>query len=144
MTRRYHYRGTVRHDPAIDAYLRSETGALGEILARLVALVRSAVPGRDELAVHGSPHFCIGGEPFCYVVGYKKHVNIGFCEGRSLSDPEKLLEGTGKDMRHVKLRPGQPFPGAALARMVRDSARRVRARQAADPTGERKVRDERR
>ena len=141
-SRRYRYRGTVRHDPAIDAYVRSEKdGALGRILERLVSLVRSAVPDHDELAVHGSPHFCIESEPFCYVVGYAKHVNLGFCDGTRLSDPESLLEGTGKTMRHVKLRPGSELPGAALSRMIRDSARLVRARQAAD---RREVRDARR
>ncbi len=140
-SRRYRYRGTVRHDPAIDAYVRSEKGALGEILDRLVSLVRSTVPDHDELAVHGSPHFCIESEPFCYVVGYAKHVNLGFCDGTRLSDPEGLLEGKGKTMRHVKLRPGSPLPGAALSRIIRDSARLVRARQAAD---RREVRDARR
>jgi hypothetical protein len=139
--RRYRYRGTVRRDPAIDAYVRSEKGALGEILERLVSLVRSSVPQHDELAVHGSPHFCVESEPFCYVVGYAKHVNLGFCDGSRLADPDGLLEGTGKTMRHVKLRPGLPVPAAALARMIRDSARLVRARQAAD---RREARDARR
>ncbi len=142
--RRYRYRGTVRRDPAIDAYVRSDRGALGDIVARLVAMVRSAVPGHDELAVHGSPHFCIDGEPFCYVVGYKKHVNLGFCDGTRIADPDGLLEGAGKTMRHVKLRPGSTVPGAALSRMIRESARLIRARQAADRKGGREVRDARR
>jgi len=130
--RRYRYRGTLRHDPAIDAYVRSVKGELGALVARLVALVRSNVPGHDELRVHGAPQFCLQGEPFCYVVGYAKHVNLGFCEGTGLPDPEGLLEGTGKTMRHVKLRPGAEFPGKTLSRMVQQAARRVRARQAAD------------
>jgi hypothetical protein len=137
--RRYRYRGTVRHDPAIDAYVASVRGELGAIVARLVALVRSNVPGHDELRVHGAPQFCIDGEPFCYVVGYAKHVNLGFCEGAGLPDPEGLLEGTGKSMRHVKLRSAEKLPGKTLSRMVREAARRLRARQAADgPAGVRK------
>ncbi len=143
-TRRYRYRGTLRHDPAIDAYVQSVTGELGAIVARLVALVRSSVPGHDELRVHGFPQFCIEGEPFCYVVGYARHVNLGFCEGAGLPDPEGLLEGTGKAMRHVKIRPGAEFRGQTLSRMVRDAAKRARARQAAGPAPVKEVRDARR
>ena len=128
-SRRYRYRGTLRHDPAIDAYVGSVKGELGAIVARLVALVRSSAPGHDELRVHGAPQFCIQGEPFCYVVGYARHVNLGFCQGAGLADPEGLLEGTGKAMRHVKIRPGEEFPGKTLSRMVREAARRVRARR---------------
>ena len=143
-TRRYRYHRTVRHDPAIDAYVRSVKGELGALVARLVALVRSNVPGHDELRIHGAPQFCIDGEPFCYVVGYAKHVNLGFCEGAGLRDPEGLLEGTGKAMRHVKIRPGAAFPGKTLSRMVQEAARRVRARQAEGPAPTKEVRDARR
>jgi hypothetical protein len=143
-SRRYRYRGTLRHDPAIDAYIRSVKGEIGAVVARLVALVRSSVPGRDELRVHGAPQFCIEGEPFCYVVGYAKHVNLGFCDGASLPDPDGLLEGTGKAMRHVKIRPGATFPGGTLSRMVQEAARRVRARQSDGPAPSKEVRDARR
>jgi hypothetical protein len=142
--RRYRYRGTLRHDPAIDAYVQTVEGELGAIVARLVALVRSSVPGHDELRVHGFPQFCIQGEPFCYVVGYAKHVNLGFCDGAGLSDPEKLLEGSGKNMRHIKIRPGAKMPGKSLSRMVREAAARARARQAAGPAPLKGVRDARR
>ena len=143
-TRRYRYRRTVRHDPAIDAYVQSVKGELGAIVARLVALVRSTVPDHDELRIHGAPQFCVEGEPFCYVVGYARHVNLGFCEGAGLRDPEGLLEGTGKAMRHVKVRPDAEFPGKALSGMVREAARRVRARQAESPAPVKEVRDARR
>lgn len=126
---------TIRHsnavprDPAVDAYVESRRGPLGETIARLVRAVRAAVPAHDEVVVHGAPWFCVQGEPFCYVVGYSKHVNLGFCEGVLLDDPDGLLEGTGKQMRHVKLSPSREFPGEKLARLVSQSARRVRARQ---------------
>jgi hypothetical protein len=139
---RVRYPGAVRRDPAIDAYVRS-AGPLGETLARLVALVRSSVPAHDEVVFHGAPSFCIGGEPFCYIVGYPRHVNLGFCDGVALSDPAKLLRGKGKFMRHVRLAPGEPLPAAALAHLVSQSARRVRTLQASDPREVGEVRDAR-
>ena len=127
-TRTIRYRGARRRDPAIDVYAASQKGQLGETLTRLVALVRAAVPSHDELVVHGAPWFCIDGEPFCYVVGYTKHVNLGFCEGTRLADPDGLLEGTGKSMRHVKLSPSRPIAPEKLARLIHQSATRVRSR----------------
>ena len=129
-TRSIRYRGASRRDSAIDAYAASQKGPLGETITRLVALVRAAVPSHDELVVHGAPWFCIDGEPFCYVVGYTKHVNLGFCEGTGLEDPDGLLEGTGKSMRHVKLSPSRPTASEKLARLVHQSAARLRSRQA--------------
>ncbi|MFY9551795.1 MAG: DUF1801 domain-containing protein [Thermoanaerobaculia bacterium] len=141
---RVRYPGAARRDPAIDAYARTVEGPLGSTISRLVSLVRSAVPGHDEVLFHGAPSFCIEGEPFCYLVGYPGHVKLGFCDGAALSDPAGLLRGRGKYMRHVRLAPGEPFPTAALAHLVAQSVRRVRARQKADPRGARDVRDARR
>jgi len=41
---------------------------------------------------------------FCYVASYGAHVDLGFPRGATLSDPNRVLEGTGKKMRHIKLR----------------------------------------
>jgi hypothetical protein len=38
---------------------------------------------------------------FDYVNVFKAHVNVGFFQGTALPDPAKLLEGTGKRIRHV-------------------------------------------
>ena len=141
---RIRYSGAVRRDPAIDAYARSVDAPLAVTISRLVSLVRSSVPGHDEVLFRGAPSFCIQGEPFCYLVGYPKHLKLGFCDGTALSDPAGLLRGKGKSMRHVRLAPGEPFPAAALVDLVGQSARRVRARQKADPRGAREVRDARR
>lgn len=43
-------------------------------------------------------------EHFCWIQPNKNHVNLGFNYGAELPDPDKLLEGTGKLFRHVKMR----------------------------------------
>jgi hypothetical protein len=45
-------------------------------------------------------------------------VNVGFFTGASLPDPHKLLEGSGKRMRHVKVRPGETLNTRALERLI--------------------------
>ena len=59
-----------------------------------------------ELLNDGCPVACVKDAPFAYVNVFKSHANVGFFHGSALQDPAKLLEGTGKRMRHVKLRPG--------------------------------------
>jgi len=58
-------------------------------------------------------------------------VNVGFFRGAQLSDAKGLLEGTGKFMRHVKLRPGVTIDAVALEALVRiaylDIKRRLQA-----------------
>jgi Domain of unknown function (DU1801) len=45
-------------------------------------------------------------------------VNVGFFRGAEIADPEELLEGTGKFMRHVKLRPDRDFNAIALTKLI--------------------------
>jgi hypothetical protein len=56
--------------------------------------------------------------PFGYVNSFKSHVNVGFFYGAVLEDPAGLLEGSGKRMRHVKLKPGSELNTAALSDLI--------------------------
>ena len=55
---------------------------------------------------------------FGYVNVFTSHVNVGFFHGAALPDPGRLLQGTGKLMRHVKLRPGTATSAVALSRFI--------------------------
>ncbi len=71
-----------------------------------------------ELLHDGCPVACLGDAPFGYVNVFTSHVNVGFFQGAGLADPARLLQGTGKFMRHVKLRAGTVTDDAALARLI--------------------------
>ena len=43
-------------------------------------------------------------EGYVYILPYKSWVNLGFYKGADLPDPDNLLEGTGKKLRHIKIR----------------------------------------
>jgi len=66
----------------------------------------------------GCPVACLGDAPFGYVNVFTSHVNVGFFHGASLPDPARLLQGAGKYMRHVKLRPGKGVDAAALTKLI--------------------------
>lgn len=71
-----------------------------------------------ELMHDGCPVACLGNAPFAYVNVFTSHVNVGFFQGAALSDPAHLLEGSGKFMRHVKLRPATITNAAALSKLI--------------------------
>lgn len=71
-----------------------------------------------ELLHDGHPTACVGDTAFAYVNAFKAHVNVGFFRGAEIADPDGLLEGTGKYMRHVKLKPGSIIDAAALKTLI--------------------------
>jgi hypothetical protein len=76
----------------------------------------------------GCPVVCIEDAPFGYVNAFRAHVNIGFFFGAFLKDPAKLLDGNGKFMRHMKVRPGDEIDSDALRKLIEGSYLDVKAR----------------
>lgn len=118
----------VRHDPAIEAWMQAHPGELGEIAQHWFTLIRACGDDVRELLHDGHPTACVGDAAFAYVNAFTAHVNVGFFRGAELADPGHLLEGTGKYMRHVKLRPGQQVDRRALAALVETAYRDMLAR----------------
>jgi hypothetical protein len=71
-----------------------------------------------EIFHDGCPVACVGDVPFGYVNAFKAHASVGFFHGAMLLDPAGVLEGTGKHMRHVKLRPGHDVNLTALDALI--------------------------
>jgi len=112
------FNGAVERDPAIDAWMKEHAGELGTIAHRWFEVMRKCGDEVRELLHDGCPVACLGDAPFGYVNVFTAHVNVGFFRGASLPDPGRLLQGTGKFMRHVKLRPGTTTDDAALHRLI--------------------------
>jgi hypothetical protein len=56
-----------------------------------------------------------------YIMPHKKHVNLGFFKGAHLEDPTGLLEGTGKNLRHVKLKQVDAVDTPAIRALLRNA-----------------------
>jgi Domain of unknown function (DU1801) len=120
--------GTMRRDPRIETWFdaldpqRLTVQPWFERMRGLGADVR-------EIFHDGFPVACVGDAPFGYVNAFKAHASVGFFHGDALPDPAGLLEGQGKRMRHVKLKPGAPLDadalGALLAAAYRDIKKRL-------------------
>lgn len=110
--------GAVRRDPAIDDWLCGRGGELGVIAQRWFEAMRDCGDDVRELLHDGHPTACVGNAAFAYVAAFRAHVNVGFFRGAALPDPDGLLEGTGRFMRHVKLGPGRDVDAAALMKLI--------------------------
>jgi hypothetical protein len=122
------FNGAVERDPAIDAWMKANAGELGAIAHRWFEVMRNCGDEVRELVHDGCPVACLGDAPFAYVNVFTEHVNVGFFHGASLPDPARLLQGTGKFMRHVKLKPGTPTNAAALNALIEAAYSDIKAR----------------
>jgi hypothetical protein len=122
------FNGTVERDPAIDAWMKEHEGELGAIAHEWFEVMRKCGDEVREILHDGCPVACLGDTPFGYVNAFTSHVNIGFFQGAALPDPARLLQGTGKFMRHVKLRPGMATNAASLRRLIEAAYLDIKAR----------------
>jgi hypothetical protein len=112
------YDGAQKRDPAVDAWLQRHQGELGDFARQWFQRMRNCGNDVSELVHDGCPVACLGDLPFAYVNVFSTHVNVGFYQGAALPDPAHLLHGTGKFMRHVKLKPGSYTDTTALAHLI--------------------------
>ena len=113
--------------------MHAHDGELGVIAQRWFEVIRNCGDDVRELLHDGYPTACVADAAFAYVNAFKAHVNVGFFRGAEIADPDGLLEGTGKFMRHVKLRPECDVDAGALTKLIEtayiDMERRLQQEQ---------------
>jgi hypothetical protein len=123
--------GAVRRDLVIDAWMKAQPRELGPIAQRWFEVMRGCGDDVRELLHDGHPTACVGDAAFAYVTVFTSHVNVGFFRGAELRDPNGLLEGTGRFMRHVKLRPEEQADAEVLKRLIASAYADMKKRVAA-------------
>jgi hypothetical protein len=118
----------VRRDPRIEAWFSGVTDPHRLMARPWFERMRACGADVCELLHDGCPVACVGDAPFAYVNAFKAHANVGFFHGAMLADPAGLLEGSGKRMRHVKLRPGKRLDEEALGNLIAAAYADIRRR----------------
>ena len=118
MNQIFRFSSSVKRDPAIEIWMEEHSGELGTIARHWFDVMRECGDDVRELMHDGFPTACVADAAFAYVNAFKAHVNVGFFRGAELSDSANQLEGTGKYMRHVKLRPESDVDAKALMKLV--------------------------
>lgn len=114
----FHLNNTLKPHPAVERWLAVAPGELGDLARQWFEVLRACGDDVEETLHDYQPTVCVQGAAFVYIDVFKAHMNIGFFQGAELPDPAKLLTGTGKYMRHVKLKPGSGVETAALTDLI--------------------------
>ena len=128
MNRLMRFPSSVKRDPDIEAWMNEHSDELGAIAKYWFDVMRDCGDDVRELLHDGHPTACVADAAFAYVNAFKAHVNVGFFRGAELPDPNGLLEGTGKFMRHVKLRPENEVDAAALLKLINTAYTDIKGR----------------
>lgn len=118
MNQLFLFSSSVKRDPAVDAWMKQQPDELGTIAQQWFDVMRERGDDVRELLHDGHPTACVSEAAFAYVNAFTAHVNVGFFRGAELPDPAQLLEGTGKSMRHVKLRPNSEIDVTSLVNLI--------------------------
>jgi len=124
----FRFPSAVRRDPGVEAWFSKPDDEMRRIAQPWFEQMRGCGADVRELLNDGHPTACVGDAAFGYVDAFSAHVNIGFFFGAALDDPAGLLEGSGKRMRHVKLRWARPVNADALSELIVAAYRDIRLR----------------
>jgi hypothetical protein len=110
---------------AFDALVKKQTATVAALARRGRKLILEVMPGVIE-SVWDQQGTCSYGtgpkkmsEHFCWFTFSKEHLSFGFYFGAELDDPGALLEGTGKRMRHVKIRDVKQLDTPAFRKLLK-------------------------
>ena len=120
--------GAAKRDPAVEAWMNEQPEELGAIARRWFDVIRGCGDDVRELIHDDAPTACVADAAFAYVDAFTAHVNVGFFNGAGLADPAGVLEGTGKHMRHVKLRVDRDVDTGALASLIESAYADIKRR----------------
>ncbi len=118
--------GAWHHDPSADPaalVLSLIPEKMRDTVQELRALVKEAVPGVKEKPQPGWKTFNFDHNgALAAISAYQNWASLGFVRGAELEDPEGLLEGTGKGMRHVKIPRGAAVPREQILPLLKQAA----------------------
>ncbi|HEY3294042.1 MAG TPA: DUF1801 domain-containing protein [bacterium] len=107
----------------VDEYIGKLPWEQQELAGALRKLVLSASPRLEETIKWGKPWFCCGDDTVCYLAAQKDYINFGFARGAELADPDGLLEGSGKGMRHIKVKTMKDVRRRPLTALVKEAVK---------------------
>jgi hypothetical protein len=105
----------------VEEYLSKLPPALEGITRKLCTVARQNMYSAHEFIYHDAVGYSLTASPFdriCYIAPQKGYVDSGFFFGADLPDPQDLLVGEGKRMRHVKVRRVEDAKNPALRKLI--------------------------
>ena len=124
----FRFPGAVRHSREVARWFMTQPPGLGDRAERWFDRMRACGEDVRELLHDSWPTACVEDAAFAYTSVHAEHVNVGFYRGAELPDPAGLLQGSGKRMRHVKLKAGEEVDEDALEALIEAAYEGMRRR----------------
>jgi hypothetical protein len=105
-------------ESGVEAFFKDAPKPQKELLISLRELILKAIPGSKESLKWGMPWYSKN-DNICYLAIFPKHVNLGFAQGAHLDAPNGLLQGTGKGMRHIKIKSAADIKKREFTRLLK-------------------------
>lgn len=122
------YTGKDLQDLTMEQWLTDKAAELRPIAIEWFDEIKRCGTDVQDIFHDGYPMGCVESAPFAYVNVFTSHVNVGFFYGVDLPDKHQLLEGNGKRMRHIKLKPGMPIPSSEIRNLIHASYHDIKKR----------------
>ncbi len=107
----------------VEAIMESFDPGWRQIADGLRTLTKRTLPDVEETVKWGNITYLLNGENLAWIIAYKDHLDYGFFKGAQLKS--KRLEGTGKGLRHIKVRSKEDLDEKEFARLIKDAAKLV-------------------
>jgi len=111
-------------DSSYDEILVESSQAIRELVEKTRALIHEVYPPVVEVPWVNQKIIGFGvgkkknSEHFCYISVHKEHINLGFNYGSELPDPDRVLRGTGKLFRHIRLAKPEQIDNPAVRTLL--------------------------
>jgi hypothetical protein len=112
--------------------------AVGQLALALRDLVLKEAPSANEIVYDAYNAVAIAfsftdkwQEGFCHIAVYSRYANLGFQRGTELDDPQGVLKGTGKSLRHIRIASQEDLGKPYLRKYLRAAIKHTQARQLA-------------
>ena len=112
------FSGKDLQDITMDEWLEQKPEALRPLATKWFSIIQQCGSDVQSIFHDNYPIGCVCDAPFAYVNIYTSHVNLGFFHGAALYDKTGLLEGSGKHMRHIKLKPDVNYDDNAILTLI--------------------------
>jgi hypothetical protein len=105
-------------ESGVEAFFQDAPKPRKELLISLRELILTVIPDSKEGLKWGMPWYSKNSN-ICYLAIFPKHVNLGFARGAHLDPPNGLLQGTGKGMRHIKIKSAADINKREFTRLLK-------------------------
>jgi hypothetical protein len=106
----------------VNDYVRGLPVEQKAVAKALLELIKKAAPNAKAAIKWGVPWWSQNRDMFCIYTA-SDHINFGFYHAVKLDDPDDLLEGTGKSMRHIKIYDAADIQKTKFTKLIKQAVK---------------------